>query len=203
MFTPFSRVVAYRTYSLDRRTITLCADERSNLYRLKEWIDYLQPTLENFSGTQLISLLALFATMRDALNNVGATEAAGLRLLAYYLADDAMEVHEKNLSSATDDLELDLFGESTDCTWSHVIYSLLRRLLTDDILQVAYNNVTRAQQRPDEYEAAFVVHLRNGIRRCQQVFRKSDVINFYVPGLKTSVRLLVEQHVRMMQAKEG
>lgn len=107
-------------------------------------------------------------------------------------------MQEEELSSATEDLDEDVYGESTVCTWSHIIDTLLRQFLTDDVLQESYDGVTRVKQSPDEDEAAFKIRLYKCSRRCRHVILKEDIVNFYVSGLKYSVRVLVSQHVRWM-----
>lgn len=107
-------------------------------------------------------------------------------------------MHEEQLSSATDDYEEELFGESRRCEWPHIIDALLKRFLTDDVLQGSYNAVTRAEQREGEDEERFEVRLSTSSRFYSHVFRKADVVNYYLCGLKPSVCELVAQHVRMM-----
>lgn len=198
MVTPFARVVDYRTYRLKNKTSTLSAEEAVNVYDCKRRIDGLHPTLGTFSGSPPIKLLSFLATIRDALDTTGASEAIGMRAIAYFLEGEALDVHEEQLSSATDDYEEELFGESRSCAWPHIIDALLKRFLTDDVLQEAYNSVTRAGQREGEDEAKFAVRLSSSSRLCRHVFRKADVVNYYLCGLKPSVRELVAQHVRMM-----
>jgi len=76
--------------------------------------------------------------------------------------------------------------------------SLAQLFLTDDVLQEAYNSVTRGNQKDGEDEAAFATRLSKSSRLCRHVFRKADVVNYFVCGLKPSVREMVAQHVRMM-----
>lgn len=115
--------------------------------------------------------------MRDELDTTGATESMGLRVIAYYLEEEAREVNEEQNQVSTDDPEEELLGESIHCTWSHVIDALLRRFLTEEVLQNAYKYVTSAQQEEDEDEAKFSLRPSNACCLCLHVSRKADVVN--------------------------
>lgn len=83
--------------------------------------------------------------MRDALVIAGATKVTDMCVIAYHLDEDALDVHEKQVISATEDPEEELYGENLMCTWPQVVYALLHRFLTDDVLQRAHRKMTIAQ----------------------------------------------------------
>lgn len=110
-----------------------------------------------------------------------------MRVIAYYLEGEALDVHEKQLSSVTDDPEGEIFGESFQCTWAHALNALIKRFLTDDFLEDAYNSVTRATQEEEEDEATFAISISTNSCLFRLVFLKADVVNYYICGLKPSV----------------
>lgn len=154
--------------------------------------------MDTFSGTQPITLLAFIATIRETLRTICASEAADVRVLVYYLSDEAQDVQEEQLSSATDNPEEDLYGEISVCKWSDIIDALLRRFLTDDILKESYDGVTLTKQLPDEDEAGFEISLSECSRGYRNVFRKENIVKFYVSRPKNSVRIFVVQNVQLM-----
>lgn len=64
-----------------------------------------------FTGRIPITLLGFIATMRDALNTTGATDAPGMNFIAYYLVDEARDIPEELLTSVSDGPEEELFKE--------------------------------------------------------------------------------------------
>lgn len=73
---------------------------------------------------------------------------------------------------------------------------------SDDVLQPTYNEVTLGFQREGSDEGSFYSHLLKISRTIGIVFRKSDVVIYYVCGLKTSVRDIVAQKERIMPIKD-
>lgn len=87
---------------------------------------------------------------------------------------EAVGVHKEQLSSATDELEEELFGESSLCTWAHVLVSMIKMFLTDDLLQDAYKSVSREE---GEHEENFAVRMSRNSRLRLHLFCKADVVN--------------------------
>lgn len=85
-----------------------------------------------------------------------------------------------------------------------MVYVLLRRFLTDYMLQNAHNQVTRAQQWVEEGEASFSGKFSRDSKFCRHVFRKADFFNYnyYVSGLKPSVGEMVSQNIRLVPATD-
>lgn len=70
---------------------------------MKRQVDGLHPTIRPLKGDYPIELLSFLATIQDALDTTGATEAMGIRVLAYYLEEEAEEVHKEQVNLVTDD----------------------------------------------------------------------------------------------------
>lgn len=48
--------------------------------------------------------------MRNTLDTTAESEVTEVRLISYYLNDEARDVHEKQRNSGTDDMEQELFA---------------------------------------------------------------------------------------------
>lgn len=140
--------------------------------------------------------------MGDALDMNGASEAIGLRVIAYYLYEEVRDVHEGQLCSVAEDTEEEVFGHSLSCTWYDVVETLLKRFLTDGVLHAAYNAVTRCAEKEGEDEANFATRLAKSRTRYRHVLRKADVVNYFVCGMKPSVREVVSQHGLLLPMEE-
>lgn len=121
VFTPFDRVLDYRNYRLSNRRSTLTATKAMEFYVCKQRIDGLHPTLGTFKGTPAIKLLSFLPSLIDDLNVTGASESTEMKLVAYYLDGEALNVNEEQLSTVEDDPEEKFYGERTLCAWPHVV----------------------------------------------------------------------------------
>lgn len=199
MVTAFSRVVNYRTYRLRNRKKELTRRESLEMYDLKQQIDGLNPTMDAFDGRKPIQLLAFLAVLRDTFDTLGTSEAASVRISAYFLTGEAKDVHVEQFGLVEYDFESGTAMKSSDhgsCT--HVVHALLRRFPSDVVLRKAHDAVSRAGQRNGEDEAEFAERISKAARLCRHVFRKEELINYYVQGFRTAVREMVSQHVRQM-----
>lgn len=149
MSVTFRKVVHYRTYRLNDTLVTLGIEERGVLYRLKRQVDGLHPTLEVFTRPLPIKLLSFLATLKGAFKVNGEPKAAACRGLQYYQEGEAKDVFEAETMSGDN-------GHRDQGTKYHIIHGLLSHFLTDDVLQTAFNSVSRVKQREDEDEGAFV-----------------------------------------------
>ena len=77
-------------------------------------------------------------------------------------------------------------GQETD-TWPHVINALLETQITGDMLQAAYEEVTRARQGPKEPVANFITRLQDLLRRCHGVFPQAEMENMVLRGMKPAI----------------
>lgn len=181
MDTPFSLVLYYRTYQLDHNRSTLTAAEEMEVYKFKSRIDELHSKLGTFTGTPAMKMLSFFPTLRDALNFTGASEATAMRFISYYLDGEALDVHEKQLITVTDDPEEKLYGESTLCERPHILNALTKRIMKDDVFQDAYITVPRATKREGEAEATISMIMYSSSRkgRCSAK-RTSSTITYVV-----------------------
>ena len=172
MLTAFRTVVDYRYYRLVNRTAVLMPSDTESMYKLKKQVDGLYPTLKVFDGFQPIKLFDFLTTMKEALNGFGKSEAIGVRLLAFYLSEDAKSVYEAQVNPGTASRTAML-----NATWPYVINAMIRRFLTEEVLQEAFDEVDRAKQLDTEDEMQFAQRMLENSRKCCHVFTPSELVN--------------------------
>lgn len=84
-------------------------------------------------------MLKFLATVTEELDSVGASEAADIRTLTYYLEDEAKDVHEAQISDVDEDFDGEKYPPDTMCTWTFVIDALFWRFMTEEVLQEAHD----------------------------------------------------------------
>lgn len=68
---------------------------------------------------------------------LGKSKGVVVRILAYLLSEDAKDAYQAQIVPGTR-------TQALETTWRYVIQALVRRLLTDDVLQTAQDEVIRA-----------------------------------------------------------
>ena len=91
--------------------------------------------------------MEFLTTLRDGFNALEASEAVASLLPTYYLEGSAKTLYASQRSSGVRSEAGGLGG-----TWPYLIHELIKRYLTDDVLQSAYEQVTDARQKADEDE---------------------------------------------------
>ena len=89
-------------------------------------------------------------TLRDGFNALEASEAVAALLLTYYLERSAKTLYASQRSSGLRSEAGALAG-----TWPYLIHELIKRYLTDDVLQADYEQVKDARQKSNEDENEF------------------------------------------------
>ena len=92
-------------------------------------------------------------------------------------------------------------GQKTD-TWPNLINALLETHIMDDMLQTAYEEVTRACQGPKEPFANFITRLQNLARRFHGVFPQAEMANMVLRGMKTAIRNRIQHTVNSLPSHE-
>lgn len=67
--------------------------EGMEIFQFNLKVDELYPSLQAFNGTVLIFLLKFLATLNEVFDVAGASGAAIVRTIMYYVENDAKEVH--------------------------------------------------------------------------------------------------------------
>lgn len=80
-------------------------------------------------------------------------------------------------------------------TWPHVVHALLQRFITDEVLQTAYDALTRATQETNEDEVSFAQCSQEVARVCRHVFTPVEMVNCYIRGLHKLVRECVREEI--------
>lgn len=82
-----------------------------------------------------------------------------------------------------------------------VINALMKRFLIKNVLQEAHASVIRGSQWPDEDELEFEAHFSKPTRQCCHTFTVMGNVNYYVCGLKSSIREGMLEELRRMPPK--
>lgn len=93
-----------------------------------------------------------------------------MSILAYFLSDDAKDAYKAEIVPGTRNHIL-------ETTWPYVMHALIRRFLTDDVLQTAHEEVIRATQRDSEDEMDFVQRIMDAFRVCRNSFLPAELVN--------------------------
>ena len=80
--------------------------------------------------------------------------------------------------------------------------SFIKRYLTEDILQAAYDKITDAKKKQDEDENTFADRLISAARESCNVFEDREPVNYYIRGLLPSTRDAVTERVRQLPTQE-
>lgn len=193
MLTAFTSVIDYRTYRLIDTSGVPSGEDLRRMYRLKKQVDGLNTTMGVFDGSDPMELLSFLATFKKAMDGLSKSEAVAVRVLAYFLADDAKDAYQSQMSPGALDQ-----GTAFSMSWPYVVHMLIKRFLTDDVLQESYDGVTRAVQREGEDEINFAQRIMDAARLCRHVFSPAELVNHYVRGLTEATRERVQEQVRRM-----
>ena len=123
------------------------------------------------------------ATVREGFNALRATEALSVLSLAYYLEGQA-KTHYTALTTPGVRTTTSILGGM----WPALVDSFIKRYLTDDILQAAYENITDAKKKQDEDENVFADRLISAARESCNVLEDRELVNYYIRGLLPSTR---------------
>ena len=196
MLNQFTNVVSYTNYRLKNRRVIPTTRETELLARTKKSFDGLYPRLETFNGKKPITLLSFLSTIREGFDHLFVSEAVGVSLLSFYLEGSAKSVYVAQTQSG---------ARSTNVlnkTWPYVVHALIKRFLTDDVLQEAYENVTTVTQKSNEDENAFADRLGDLVRNCAGVFTDREIVQYYARGLSPLIRERVLYALRNMRDYE-
>ncbi len=197
MVAPFETVLNYRLYRLRDTSSAAKEDDLRRIVRLKLHIEGLQTSMEKFDATRPIKLLDFLATFKEAVDALGKSEAVAVRVLAFFLEGDAKDAYMAQMAPGTRSR-----GTPLSMTWPYVINMLLERFLSDDVLEEAHDEVTRAVQRDREDEMDFAQRILDASRVCRHVFTPTQLVNNFVRGLKEATRERVKAHVARMSASD-
>lgn len=114
------------------------------IYHLKRCVELLHRTLESFERTVLIILHKLLATVADSFDAFGDSGVSRVGTLTYYLEDESKDLHEAQISDVDDEFHGETLPVNSSFTCIFVIDDLIRRFLTNEVLQEAHDSVSRA-----------------------------------------------------------
>lgn len=78
------------------------------------------------------------------------------------------------MSDFNDYLRVETLPEHFRSTSPFLSYSIIRRFLTDEVLNSGHDEVTRAVKIPRDVEGLFTDPLSDRLRLCRGIFSKSD-----------------------------
>ena len=196
MLSQFAGVVSYTNYRLTNRSVVPTRRETETLARTKKSFDGLYPRLEPFTGKKPITLLSFLATLREGFNHLYVSEAIAVSLISFYLEGTAKSVYTAQTRSGARTTGV------LSKTWPHVVQTLIKRFLTDDVLHTAYDAVTTVTQKSNEDENQFADRISDLVRDCAGVFTDREVVQYYARGLSPLIRERVLYGLRNMVEAE-
>ena len=197
LLAPFTDVISYRSYRLRNTRGEATLVESCRYTRIKRRLDDLYPGFAPFGGSPPIRLLEFVTTLQDGFNALKASGVVAALLLTYYLEGSAKTLYAPQRSSGVRSEAGALVG-----TCTYLIDELIKRDLTDDVLQSAYEQVTDARQKANEDENEFADRIARGARECCNVFRDRELVNYFIRGLLPATRDAVTERVRHLTSNE-
>ena len=181
--------VLSRTYAANDVVSAIYGRESGNITRIKRRFDDLYPGFAPFGGSPPIRLLEFVTTLRDGFNALEASEAVAALLLTYYFEGSTKTLYASQRSSGVRS-ERGLAG-----TWAYLIHELIKRYLTNHVLQPAYEQVTDARKKSNEDENDFADRIAKAARECCNVFRYRELFNYFIRGRLPATRDAVTERV--------
>ena len=197
MLRTFETVVNYRHYRLTDTTLVPKESELHDMYKMKWKIQAYAPTLGTFSGEDPIALLPFLATFRNVMNDLHKTEGAAVRILSYFLTKPASDSYVAHMSQKFNQDSKPYVG-----TYPCVVDMLMRKYVTDEVLQKAYDAVARGRQNDREDEEDFYQRLNTAWGNCRFAFEASEFANFFLRGCKEAVREQVNVQLANLTADQ-
>ena len=185
MLCQFTNVVSHANDLLKNRRVIPTKRETELLVRTKKSFDRLYPRLETFNGKKPITLLSFLSPVREVFDHLFVSEAVGVSLLSFYLEGLAESVYTAQTQSGARSTNL------LSKTWPLVVHALIKRFLTDDVLQEAYEKVTTVTEKSTEDENASAYRLGDLLRNCAGVFTDREIVQHYAIGLSPLIRARV------------
>jgi len=183
MLKTFETIVNYRHYRLVDTTSVPKESELHDMYKMKWKIQSYAPTLGTFSGENPITLLPFLATFREVMNDLHKTEGAAVRILSYFLTERASDAYAAHMSQ-----KFNMGSKPYVGTYPCVVDMLIRKYVSDEILQKAYDAVARGRQNDREDEEDFYQRLNTAWGNYRFAFEAGEFANFFLRGCKDSVR---------------
>ena len=197
MIKPFERMVDYLRFRLKDMTEQASDEDLNHLVKIKERAANNHHALKNIDGSDPIRLLEFLSVFKRAMDNMGKNEGVAVRIVSYFLEDEMESAYDSHMTTdcaATD-------GQDTT-TWPYVVHMLIDTFITDDILQEAYDEATRARQQDDEAVDRYFLRVSDLTGRCHGVFSQAEIANLVLVGMKSSIRQRIQHAVDSMSPHE-
>ena len=137
-------MVDYRHYRLHDMTARAPDEDLNHLIKMKERAENNHHALKKIDGSDPIRLIEFLSVFKRAMDGMGKDEGVAVRVVSYFLEDELENAYDSHMTidcASTD-------GQDTT-TWPHLVHMLLDNFISDDFLQEAYDEVTRAIQADD------------------------------------------------------
>ena len=184
---PFEQAVSYKSYRLERRHSELREGDGGRIAKRVADLRGAFPHIGNFSGRQPAKLITFLKQFGSACNDMGYYEALAVRMLSFFLEDDAHRFYTSLSSSA--------LRRKGIVTWPNIVHQLLKRYCTEDVLSKAYEKVTRARQKETETEGEFADRIADAAIECGDVFDERTLVSYFVSGFSSTIRYSVSDSV--------
>lgn len=199
LLTEFRNVIDYRLYRLEDMSQFFSEHDAGRIGKYVNRCRRIRPTMANFDGSNPIELLPFLKDVRITFNAQHLNESAVARVIAHFLERDAERLYTSFTMSAIRGAG---FRTSHSITWPGLVNALIRRYLTDDVLDAAYRDVHEIRQSPHETENVYADRLEQLAYSCTAVFTDAAMVNVFVRGLAPETRDVVAETVQRLPLHE-
>ena len=197
MVQEFSTIADYRMYRLDNISRLVTSDDAGRISKYVQCCRGIHPTMRSFDGTDPIQLLPVLKDIRITFNSRHLTESVALRVLVHFLERDAERQYTSCTRRGLRDGQL-----HEDVGWPGLVNPFLKRYLTDDVLDEAYDAVATGRQQPHETKSTFADRLETAAFQCTAVFSEQSLAHYFVRGLALATSAAVSETVQRLTSKQ-
>ena len=191
----FSHVVDYRLYRLYDTSILVSENDAGRIGKYVKRCQGIRPTMKSFDGSSPITLLSFLKDISITFNAQRLNEGVAVRVVAHFLERDAERLYTSYTMTA---LRSGSLRSAGSIPWPGLVNLLIRRYLTDDVLNDAYEKVATIRQLPHENENVYAYRLEDLAYSCTAVFSDAALLNYFIRGLAVEKRdVVTETHYRL------
>ena len=197
MVQEFSAVANYRMYQLVNISRLVTSGDAGRIAKYVQRCRGLRPTMESFNGTDAIQLLPFLKDIRITFNAQHLTEGVAIRVFAHFLERGAERLYTSYTMRGLRAGQL-----HDDTSWPGLVNQVIKRYLTDDVLEEAFDAVASPRQLPHETENTFADRLESAAFGCVAVFSEQALAHYFVRRLSTATRAAVAETVQRLPGQQ-
>jgi len=187
----FKSLLAYRTYLLIRRDLSLPPSRVEKTHKMNRRLDGAFQGQEPFTGTSPLGVFTFLTTFRRACDAAGLTHGQALPLVAFRQSGAAKRAFSSALNSKA--------GRRTYAirTYDAAINWLLAKYATHSVMDSAYHDITTRRPPDNESPTAFGLRVETQRDRPDGLFHAQDVKDVFIHGLSE----IIQSHVRVLDGQ--